>query len=205
MLDNKSDDRLNPEGRSMRFYFAAPLFCDAERRYNADLAGKVEALGYDVFLPQRDGVVGDSETGGDAGRYDACDGVVGDSETGGDADRYDTCDGGATDRDNACDGGAVMRRAKAIFELDLARIEATDIFFYLLDGRVPDEGAAVALGIAYADKAARRPDRLLLGLHTDGRSAFPDAALNPMLAAALDRVFTDERSLLAYLEGLPRR
>ncbi|HPG85569.1 MAG TPA: hypothetical protein PLQ29_02625, partial [Spirochaetales bacterium] len=152
-----------------------------------------------------DGVVGDSETGGDAGRYDACDGVVGDSETGGDADRYDTCDGGATDRDNACDGGAVMRRAKAIFELDLARIEATDIFFYLLDGRVPDEGAAVALGIAYADKAARRPDRLLLGLHTDGRSAFPDAALNPMLAAALDRVFTDERSLLAYLEGLPRR
>ncbi len=170
----------------MRFYFAAPLFCDAERRYNADLAGKVEALGYDVFLPQRDGVVGDSETGGAT-------------------DRYDTCDGGATDRDNACDGGAVMRRAKAIFELDLARIEATDIFFYLLDGRVPDEGAAVALGIAYADKAARRPDRLLLGLHTDGRSAFPDAALNPMLAAALDRVFTDERSLLAYLEGLPRR
>lgn len=151
----------------MKLYFAAPLFCEAERRYNADLAEKVEALGFEVFLPQRDGVVGASETG--------------------DGD------------------GAVMRRARAIFELDLERIKATDIFFYLLDGRVPDEGAAVALGIAFADKAARRPDRLLLGLHTDGRAAFPDAALNPMLAASLDRVFADERSLLAYLDGLPRR
>ncbi len=151
----------------MKLYFAAPLFCEAERRYNADLAEKVEALGFEVFLPQRDGVVGASETG---------------------------------------DGGdAAMRRARAIFELDLERIKATDIFFYLLDGRVPDEGAAVALGIAFADKAARRPDRLLLGLHTDGRAAFPDAALNPMLAASLDRVFADERSLLAYLDGLPRR
>lgn len=155
----------------MKFYFAAPLFCDAERRYNADLAEKVEALGYDVFLPQRDGVIGGADTGGG-------DGAV---------------------------GGAVMRRARAIFELDRDRIMATDIFFYLLDGRVPDEGAAVALGMAYADKAARRPDRLLLGLHTDGRAAFPDAALNPMLAASLDRVFTDERSLLDYLGGLPRR
>ncbi|HRW25134.1 MAG TPA: nucleoside 2-deoxyribosyltransferase [Spirochaetia bacterium] len=151
----------------MKLYFAAPLFCEAERRYNADLAEKVEALGFEVFLPQRDGVVGASETG--------------------DGD------------------GAVMRRARAIFELDLERIKATDIFFYLLDGRVPDEGAAVALGIAFADKAARRPDRLLLGLHTDGRAAFADAALNPMLAASLDRVFADERSLLAYLGGLPRR
>jgi len=151
----------------MKLYFAAPLFCEAERRYNADLAEKVEALGFEVFLPQRDGVVGASETG---------------------------------------DGGdAAMRRARVIFELDLERIKATDIFFYLLDGRVPDEGAAVALGIAYADKAERRPDRLLLGLHTDGRAAFPDAALNPMLAASLDRVFADERSLLAYLGGLPRR
>jgi len=151
----------------MKLYFAAPLFCEAERRYNADLAEKVEALGFEVFLPQRDGVVGASETG---------------------------------------DGGdAAMRRARVIFELDLERIKATDIFFYLLDGRVPDEGAAVALGIAFADKAARRPDRLLLGLHTDGRAAFPDAALNPMLAASLDRVFADERSLLAYLGGLPRR
>ena len=161
----------------MKFYFAAPLFCEAERRYNADLAEKVEALGYDVFLPQRDGVIGSADTG----------------------------DGGDAGRDDASGDGAVMRRARAIFELDLERIKATDIFFYLLDGRVPDEGAAVALGIAFADKAARRPDRLLLGLHTDGRAAFPDAALNPMLAASLDRVFADERSLLAYLDGLPRR
>ena len=28
----------------MRLYFAAPLFCDSERRFNSDLAEKIEAL-----------------------------------------------------------------------------------------------------------------------------------------------------------------
>lgn len=36
-------------------YFAAPLFNDAERQFNDQLAHILETNGYKVFLPQRDG------------------------------------------------------------------------------------------------------------------------------------------------------
>ncbi|WP_051248837.1 nucleoside 2-deoxyribosyltransferase domain-containing protein [Inquilinus limosus] len=39
-----------------RLYFAGPLFSAAELAFNAALAEKIEALGFTVFLPQRDGV-----------------------------------------------------------------------------------------------------------------------------------------------------
>lgn len=39
----------------MRLYFAAPLFSVQEREFNARLAASIEALGFDVFLPQRAG------------------------------------------------------------------------------------------------------------------------------------------------------
>ncbi len=42
-----------------RLYLAGPLFSAAERRFNEELAGRLEAAGFDVFLPQRDGVEGD--------------------------------------------------------------------------------------------------------------------------------------------------
>ncbi|WP_457555397.1 nucleoside 2-deoxyribosyltransferase [Candidatus Pyrohabitans sp.] len=35
-------------------YIAAPLFSAAEREFNARLCSKIEHLGYDVTLPQRD-------------------------------------------------------------------------------------------------------------------------------------------------------
>lgn len=37
-----------------KVYFAGPLFCQAEREFNARVSGMLEAEGYDVFLPQRD-------------------------------------------------------------------------------------------------------------------------------------------------------
>jgi nucleoside 2-deoxyribosyltransferase len=37
-----------------RLYFAAPLFSEAERRFNAELAARIEAAGFRVFMPQRD-------------------------------------------------------------------------------------------------------------------------------------------------------
>jgi hypothetical protein len=37
-----------------RLCFAAPLFSEAERVFNAALTARIEALGIDVFLPQRD-------------------------------------------------------------------------------------------------------------------------------------------------------
>ena len=40
--------------------------------------------------------------------------------------------------------------SKRIFETDLEGIKWCDILVFFLDGRVPDEGACVELGIAYA-------------------------------------------------------
>jgi len=39
---------------------------------------------------------------------------------------------------------------KKIFESDIEGIKSCDILLFLLDGRVPDEGACVELGMAYA-------------------------------------------------------
>ena len=39
---------------------------------------------------------------------------------------------------------------KQIFESDIEGIKSCDILLFLLDGRVPDEGACVELGMAYA-------------------------------------------------------
>jgi len=39
----------------MHLYFAAPLFSNAELRYNEALTARLEAIGYEVYLPQRDG------------------------------------------------------------------------------------------------------------------------------------------------------
>lgn len=40
----------------MLIYFAGPLFNQAERVFNAYLTTKIENLGFQVFLPQRDGI-----------------------------------------------------------------------------------------------------------------------------------------------------
>jgi len=39
----------------MQIYFAAPLFSEAELTFNDRVVAALEAEGYDVFLPQRDG------------------------------------------------------------------------------------------------------------------------------------------------------
>lgn len=40
---------------TMRIYYAGPLFSQAERRFNKALTERLESLGFEVFLPQRDG------------------------------------------------------------------------------------------------------------------------------------------------------
>jgi nucleoside 2-deoxyribosyltransferase len=144
----------------MLVYFAGPLFSEAERQYNARLTERIEALGYRVFLPQRDGV----EQG---------------------KPPYDTM--------------TRERRRVAIFELDRDKILEADVFLFLLDGRVPDEGACVELGIAYAHKTLRQSKKLLIGLHTDQRTAFMNARLNPMIAVPIEYVARDPQELLAML------
>ena len=88
-----------------------------------------------------------------------------------------------------------------MFRLDRQRILDCDVFLFVLDGRVPDEGACVELGIAHCQRHLQGSGKLLLGLHTDTRAAFVNSRLNPMVRVALDRIVDDEEALLRLLSG----
>jgi len=143
-------------------YLAGPLFSEAERRFNLGLTQRLEALGFDVFLPQRDGVERDRPP-------------------------YDTM--------------APEERRHAMFHLDRSKVLDSDAFLFVLDGRVPDEGACVELGIAYCQKYLHNGDKRLLGLYTDTRAAFIGGKLNPMVRVPLDYVVDDVETLLRVLSG----
>lgn len=145
----------------MKLYFAAPLFSSAERSFNLQLSERIEALGLEVFLPQRDGILSPEPE-------------------------------------------SPEEKNRAIFAMDEQRIFDADIFLYVLDGRVPDEGAAMALGMAHCYKTLKKENRLIIGLHTDSRASFSDSKLNPMLFSPLDFLAETEKSLLIYLQTLLR-
>jgi nucleoside 2-deoxyribosyltransferase len=151
----------------MLIYFAAPLFCQAERAFNLQLTQELEERGFTVFLPQRDGVEISKPP------Y---------NEMAGDELR------------------------QTIFAVDRDKILEADVFLFVLDGRVPDEGACVELGIAYGQKHLLQRDKLLVGLQTDMRApfAFLGAKLNPMIHCALDYVADNEKDLIAALEEYRR-
>ena len=145
----------------MLIYFAAPLFCQAEKAFNQQLTEKIEQKGCKVFLPQRDGI--DST-------IPPYNGMTNDE------------------------------LSKAIFEIDQNKILKADVFCIVLDGRVPDEGACVALGIAYGQKHFLGQNKLLIGLQTDNRAAFLNAKLNPMIHMALDDLAVSESDLISAIE-----
>lgn len=142
----------------MLLYFAAPLFNANELAFNARLSDAIEQLGYDVFLPQREGLE-----------------LVLKLEDAG----YDTI-------------------AETVFNLDWNNVRECDVLLCVLDGRVPDEGVAVEIGLGYADRVHHKPDRHLIGYATQDFYVF-GKGLNPMLSGALDEVFSDEDSLLERL------
>jgi len=90
-------------------------------------------------------------------------------------------------------------RRKAMFSLDRDKILDADIFLFILDGRVPDEGACVELGIAYTQKYIEKKEKRLVGLHTDSRAAFMGSKLNPMIKVSLDYIATNEEELINFL------
>jgi len=93
-------------------------------------------------------------------------------------------------------------RRKTMFDLDRNQIFDCDIFIFILDGRVPDEGASVELGLAYAHKFFKDQNKILIGLHTDIRAAFLKSRLNPMIKEALDQILTKQSELIYFLENL---
>ena len=72
-----------------------------------------------------------------------------------------------------------------IFEKDVSEVLNADIIFVVLDGRVPDEGACVELGIAYAN------NKRCYGIKTDARSVELNLDLNPMISGCFTKVFKD--------------
>jgi len=85
-------------------------------------------------------------------------------------------------------------KAKKIFEKDISEVENADILFMVTDGYVPDDGACVELGYAYA-KGKR-----CYALSTDGRSFMKDMTLNPLLTGCFLRIFKSVEELKDFLK-----
>lgn len=145
----------------MKVYFAGPLFSEAEKRFNLGLTKKLENLGFELFLPQRDGVEKDKPP------------------------YYKM---------------KPEEKRKILFETDRDKIIDSDIFLFVLDGRVPDEGACVELGIAYSDKFFSKKRKILIGLQTDIRASFISSKLNPMIKIPLDFLASSEEELITFLK-----
>ena len=90
-----------------------------------------------------------------------------------------------------------------IFEKDKEEVLKADIVFAVLDGRVPDEGVCIELGIAYAN------GKRCYGFKSDARSIELDMDLNPMIVGCLTYLFYDVNGddliveLEEYLETNP--
>ena len=81
------------------------------------------------------------------------------------------------------EGKSEEEKTKMIFKLDHDEVNKADIVFMNLDGRVPDEGACVELGMAY--EAGKR----CYGFKTDPRSVELDMDLNPLIAGCMIKIF----------------
>lgn len=146
----------------MMIYFAAPLFCQSERAYNAELTTKLEKSGFSVFLPQRDGIKLSEEF------------LLENNDS---------------------------ERCQKIFTFDRSKILIADIFLMILDGRVPDEGVCVALGIAHEDKVINNQEKLLIGYLTDIRVLADEFQVNPMISGALDYLALKEDELIRKMKS----
>jgi len=88
---------------------------------------------------------------------------------------------------------AIMESRRAIFEGDVEGIKVCDFLLILLDGRVPDEGACVELGIAWA------LGKRCFGLKTDFRAMDEFGFDNIMIEQALEKKFKSTDELLAFI------
>ncbi len=140
LSDNTPAPKEFPNGNKV--YFAGPLFNQAEKDFNLKLTQVLEAYGYQVFLPQRDGI--------EAAQLE---------------------------------GKTEEELIEMIFRLDADEVLNADILFMNLDGRVPDEGACVELGIAYANQ------KRCYGFKTDTRAVESGLDLNPMISGCMIRLF----------------
>ena len=129
-------------GQGKKVYFASPMFNHAEKEFNLRVAKVLEDYGYQVFLPQRDGI--------EAAKLE---------------------------------GKTEEEMIKMIFALDSTEVKKADIVFMNIDGRVPDEGACVELGMAYGI------GKRCYGFKTDTHSVELGLDMNPMISGCMIKIF----------------
>ena len=129
-------------GHGKKVYFAGPMFNQAEKEFNLRITKVLEDFGYQVFLPQRDGI--------EAAKLE---------------------------------GKTEEELVKMIFALDAGEVRKADIVFMNIDGRVPDEGASVELGIAYGI------GKRCYGFKTDTRAVEFGLEMNPMISGCMIKIF----------------
>ena len=137
-----SQEMTENESSGKKVYFAGPLFNQAEKDFNLELTKVLEEYGYEVFLPQRDGIEA-----------------------------------------ALLEGKTEEELIEMIFSLDAGEVCKADILFMNLDGRVPDEGACVELGIGFA------LGKRCYGFKTDTRAVESSLDLNPMISGCMIKIF----------------
>ncbi|MBA8823790.1 nucleoside 2-deoxyribosyltransferase [Saccharopolyspora lacisalsi] len=97
------------------------------------------------------------------------------------------------------DGAAMVARGAEpgtvraqLFTADVTALRTCDLLIMVLDGRVPDEGACVELGIAYAQNTP------CVGLQTDARR-FSGTNNNLMITGILSTIATTLDELVAHV------
>lgn len=80
-----------------------------------------------------------------------------------------------------------------IFNHNIKELQKADVVIFVMDGRVPDDGACVEIGYAYA------MGKECIGLKTDPRTLMSDLD-NPMILGALkDRIARNLKELEDFL------
>ena len=91
------------------------------------------------------------------------------------------------------EGVDLVTAAKRVWLCDADRVRDSDVILAVLDGRVPDEGVCVELGLASG------MGKFVVGLYTDARSCFPWGA-NPMITGCLASRCESVQSVVATLQ-----
>ena len=142
-VKNAAETKINKStGTGKKVYLAGPMFNQGEKDFNLKFTKLLEDCGYQVFLPQRDGL--------EAAQLQ---------------------------------GKSEEELVKMIFALDAGEVKKADVVFMNLDGRVPDEGACVELGIAYGF------GKRCYGFKTDTRAIELGLELNPMISGCMIKIF----------------
>jgi nucleoside 2-deoxyribosyltransferase len=92
------------------------------------------------------------------------------------------------------DGMTLEEARDHIFQLNIREVQAADLVVFVLDGRVPDEGACIEAGIAWG------MDKQVIGLKTDFRDGEPGGN-NVMIDGIATRVAGSIDELRGILES----